>query len=120
MRMEIPAWVAVVVIVVVLLITAFVLWRGTSVQKQDLPPEQLPGGDDEKSMVRLGLCQVSHHNLRGEGNEIPTAMAAHSHPYGGDFVFADDFGQRMDSLPPVSLPPAICWLLLPPDEQIRS
>ncbi|MFA0760782.1 MAG: hypothetical protein HZLCBSQH_000883 [Candidatus Fervidibacterota bacterium] len=43
MRMEIPAWVAVVVIVVVLLITAFVLWRGTSVQKQDLPPEQLPG-----------------------------------------------------------------------------
>ncbi len=42
MRTEIPIWVAGVVIVVVILIAAVVIWRGTGVQKTEfLPGEKL-------------------------------------------------------------------------------
>lgn len=42
MRREIPAWVAVVVIVVAILIAAAVIWRGTGVQKTEfLPGEKM-------------------------------------------------------------------------------
>jgi len=42
MRREIPAWVAVVVIVVAVLIAAAVIWRGTGVQKTEfLPGEKM-------------------------------------------------------------------------------
>ncbi len=40
MRAEIPTWVAVVVILVVLVIAAFFIWRGTGVQKQEFLPGQ--------------------------------------------------------------------------------
>jgi hypothetical protein len=40
MRTEIPTWVAFVVILVVLVIAAFFIWRGTSVRKQEFLPAQ--------------------------------------------------------------------------------
>jgi hypothetical protein len=40
MRTEIPAWVAIVVILVVLVIAAIFIWRGTGVQKQEFLPGQ--------------------------------------------------------------------------------
>lgn len=43
MRREIPTWVAVIVIAVVILIAVFAVWRKTGVQKEELPPEKMPG-----------------------------------------------------------------------------
>lgn len=43
MPREIPTWVAVLVIVVVVLIAAFAIWRGTGVRKVELAPEEMPG-----------------------------------------------------------------------------
>ncbi len=43
MRSEIPTWVALVVIVVIVVLAGFLLWRGTGVQKVQESPEQLPG-----------------------------------------------------------------------------
>ncbi len=40
MRQEVPTWVAVVVIVAVLLVAVFAIWRKTGVQKREMP---LPG-----------------------------------------------------------------------------
>ncbi|MER3499860.1 MAG: hypothetical protein C4295_00010 [Candidatus Fervidibacterota bacterium] len=48
MRQEIPTWVAVVVIVVIIAIAAIVIWRGTGVRKEELPPEKMPGAMMQK------------------------------------------------------------------------
>lgn len=48
MRAEIPTWVAVVIVVVIILIAVFVIWRKTGVQKEELPPEKMPGAMMQK------------------------------------------------------------------------
>ncbi|MCS7225219.1 MAG: hypothetical protein NZ959_11830 [Armatimonadetes bacterium] len=43
MRGEIPGWVAIVVILVIVVVAGLLIWRGTGVQKVQETPEQMPG-----------------------------------------------------------------------------